>query len=258
MEALNITLIQTDLAWENKEANLMAFEALFPDVPPATDLVVLPEMFSTGFTMNPEPVAEPMNGNTVQWMIRMAEEHKVAVAGSVVVREDEVFRNRFLFVHPDGKVDHYDKRHSFTLAGEHEKYTRGERRVLIDFKGWKIFPQICYDLRFPVFSRNDQNYDLLIYVANWPEKRIQAWDTLLKARAIENMSYCIGVNRTGIDGNDYKYPGHSAVFDPLGDRLCYSEDVEMISAVLLPGKIRNTRQRLGFLNDRDEFTLDLK
>lgn len=256
MEPLTIALIQSHLEWEAPEANLQHFEKVFSGLNDPTDLVVLPEMFSSGFTMNPESVAEDMNGRTVNWMKVMAKKHEVAIAGSLVIKEQADYRNRFFFVFPDGQFDFYDKRHGFTYAGEHKKYRSGNARVLMSFKGWKIFPQICYDLRFPVFSRNDLDYDLLIYVANWPAKRINAWDALLKARAIENMAYCVGVNRIGKDGNDYEYPGHSAVYDYLGKSLAYSETAEVLYAEISREPMQRTREQLGFLNDRDEFTLD--
>lgn len=255
MNELRIAFIQADLAWEDPATNKAVFTGKFKDLAPDTDLVILPEMFTTGFTMNPGVAAELMQGPTVVWLKSMASEYNVAMAGSVVIRESGVYRNRFLFVTPDGQIEYYDKRHSFTLAGEHEQYHHGKERKIIEYKGWKIFPQICYDLRFPVFARNDMGYDLLIYVANWPEKRIDAWDALLKARAIENMSYCVGVNRIGADGNGYLYPGHSGAYDHLGKCLAFSEKEEVCSFTLDKDKMIKTRNKLGFLNDRDRFSI---
>ena len=256
MDTLNMALIQAVLAWENPEDNRSYFEGIFKGLNPGTHLVVLPEMFTTGFTMEPEPVAESMEGITVQWMKQWAAELGMALAGSIVIKDAGQYRNRFLFVRPDGTLEYYDKRHGFTYAGEHKKYINGTQRKVIGFRGWKIFPQVCYDLRFPVFSRNDLDYDLLIYTANWPEKRINACDALLKARAIENMAFCAGVNRLGKDGNDYQYPGHSAVYDPLGECLAYTETEGVVTASLSRSDMMKNREKLGFLNDRDQFTLN--
>lgn len=255
MQTLKTALVQAGLLWEDPERNREKFDGIFQDMAPDTDLVILPEMFTSGFTMHPERVYELQDGETVNWMIASAKKYDLAIAGSVVIRDQGHFRNRFLFVHPDGKVDHYDKRHAFTYAGEHKEYVSGNDRVVIQYRGWKIFPQVCYDLRFPVFSRNDLNYDLLVYVANWPVMRIDAWDTLLKARAIENMAYCIGVNRIGKDGNDYDYPGHSAAYDVLGRPLVYTEKEEVVYAVLQKEPLAKLRDKLGFLKDRDRFDL---
>ena len=255
MNQLSIAFIQADLAWEDPASNREYFTRKFNDLEPETDLVILPEMFTTGFTMNPGSVAEQMQGPTVEWLKSMASKYGVAVAGSIVIKEEGVYRNRFFFASPQGGIEHYDKRHSFTLAGEHEQYQHGKERKIINYKGWRIFPQICYDLRFPVFARNDVDYDLLIYVANWPEKRIDAWDALLKARAIENMSYCIGVNRIGTDANGYNYPGHSGAYDHLGNCVAFSEKEELCFFTLDKDKMMKTRNKLGFLNDRDRFTI---
>jgi predicted amidohydrolase len=214
-------------------------------------------MFTSGFTMNAEVVAETMQGTTVKWMKNLALKYNIAITGSVVIKENNLFHNRLLFVHPNGKIDAYNKRHTFTLAGEDKVYQSGTKKVIINYKDWKICPQICYDLRFPVWSRNTENYDLIFYVANWPVKRINAWDTLLKARAIENMAYCIGVNRVGVDGLGYEYSGNSAVYDALGKRLDDTpKHKEAISVVTL-NKLTSTgyRERLGFLKDRDRFNL---
>lgn len=255
MEEIKIALIQADLAWEDPDKNRENFNRTLSAMDRDTDLVVLPEMFTTGFTMDPERVFELPGGPTAKWMADWAKVNNTALAGSVVIKENEVYRNRFLFVYPEGQIVHYDKRHSFTLAGEHKKYHSGTERVLIEYRGWKIFPQICYDLRFPVFSRNNLDYDLLIYVANWPAVRIDAWDTLLKARAIENMAWSIGVNRIGKDGNNYEYPGHSAIYDGLGKKIAYSSSEEVLYATLDRTSIEKARKKLGFLNDRDDFNL---
>ena len=215
-------------------------------------------MFTTGFTMNVQPLAEDENGPTLQWMLKIAMERDCAVTGSVIVKEDGKFFNRLYFVTADQTVKHYDKRHTFTLAGEHKTYKAGESQLVIDYKGWKLFPLICYDLRFPVWARNTFDYDVLLYVANWPKVRVAAWDALLKARAIENMCYCVAVNRVGLDGNDYEYSGHSAVYDVLGERISSSElEQEFIETIVLSKEhIAKNRNHLQFLQDRDSFTLD--
>ncbi|MGB0788609.1 MAG: nitrilase family protein, partial [Marinirhabdus sp.] len=210
MNTLRTTLIQTHLHWEDPTANRAHFESLIKQMDKKTDLIVLPEMFTTGFTMNAKGMAEATNGPTLLWLQAIAKKHRCAITGSIIVKDNGLYYNRLYFVRPDGSYGQYDKKHTFTLAGEHKTYTAGRVKTTINYKGWKICPLICYDLRFPVWARNTEGYHLLLYVANWPKKRIHAWDVLLKARAIENMSYCIGVNRTGIDDNGHEYPGHSA------------------------------------------------
>lgn len=252
---LNIALIQTPLVWENPEANRHNFEQKIEQVKSGTDLIVLPEMFTTGFTMNPEKIAETMEGDTVKWMKGIAARNNFAVLGSVVIDNNGDFFNRAIFVHPSGDTDSYDKRHTFTLAGENEVYKAGLFKKTIDYRGWKICPLICYDLRFPVWSRNIENYDVLVYMANWPKPRINAWDTLLKARAIENMSYCVGVNRIGEDEKNNEYSGHSAVYDVLGNEIAFSEKEEIIYATLDKVKISKYREKLKFLEDKDKFSL---
>ncbi|GAB5398631.1 MAG: nitrilase family protein [Aureisphaera sp.] len=254
---LNITIVQSHLNWENPEANRAMFSEKLSQVIGKTDLILLPEMFTTGFTMNAEPLAEPMDGETVAWMKKEAKRCKAALMGSIIVQEGGNFYNRLLFVEEDGSFQYYDKRHTFTLAGEHKTYASGTDHLLIDYKGWKICPLICYDLRFPVWARNTQDYDLLLYVANWPKRRIAAWDALLKARAIENMAYCIGVNRVGLDGNGHEYIGHSAAFDVLGEQLSTHDfEKEFIEHLTLSQEhIQKNRRHLQFLNDRDDFSL---
>ncbi|RVT78306.1 amidohydrolase [Flavobacterium sufflavum] len=253
---MKIALIQSDLVWENSKANRDSFEEKINGINESIDLVVLPEMFSTGFTMNPSPVAETMQGETVLWMQSLAKAKKTAITGSLVIEESGNFYNRMLFAFPSGEIQFYDKKHLFTLAGEDKVYTAGNQKLIVDYLGWKICPMVCYDLRFPVFSRNVENYDLLLYVASWPEKRINAWDALLKARAIENMSYTIGVNRIGVDANGHNYPGHSQLLDCLGDYLAAPTESENVFLVELDKqKMIAARQKLGFLNDRDSFKL---
>lgn len=252
---LNIALIQTDLYWEDPVSNRKMFEEKIESISDDVDLIVLPEMFTTGFTMKPEKILLSESKGTLDWMKKTAQQQKKALVGSIIFQENGKFYNRLFFVSPDGTVEAYDKKHTFTLAGEDKVYEAGKEKLIFEYKGFRICPMICYDLRFPVWSRNAEDYDVLIYVANWPKKRINAWDTLLKARAIENMAYCIGVNRIGMDGVDFEYNGHSAVYDVLGQLLAYSEAEEILYATLDKEHIENTRKKLRFLEDRDSFNL---
>ncbi len=255
-EIFRITLVQASLEWENIDANLKLFSEKLEHIS-KTDLIVLPEMFSTGFSMNASALAEQSEGRTFQWMLQQAKDHDTAVTGSFIVKEKDNFFNRLFFIFPNGEFKKYDKKHTFTLAGEHKVYSKGETRLVVNYKGWKICPLVCYDLRFPVWARNTEDFDVLIYVANWPEKRISAWDALLKARAIENMCYCVGVNRIGIDGNNYAYPGHSAIYNVLGDQISTTNfEKEFNETVFLEKThIQESREQLMFLEDRDDFTL---
>lgn len=256
-EKLCVALIQFEIFWENIDANLQQLSTKINAISNKVDLILLPEMFTTGFTMNAQNLAEKMNGKTVRWMQKVASEKQAVVSGSIIISENDTFYNRLLFVHPLGKVDSYDKRHTFTLAKEHEVFSKGKENKIFEVNGWKICPQVCYDLRFPVWSRNVENYDVLFYVASWPEKRISAWDTLLKARAIENMSYTLGVNRIGKDNNNFNYVGHSVAYDFLGNLLSEEKnEKETIILVLLDKKKQEeTRKKLSFLNDKDTFEL---
>jgi len=255
-ENLKITIIQSELHWENAEANRKMFSEKIQLIESETDLIVLPEMFSTGFSMKAKRLSEPNNGETLKWMISEAKKKNCAITGSVIISEDDKFFNRMFFVFPDGSYEKYDKKHTFTLARENETYDAGTKRLIVDYKGWKICPLVCYDLRFPVWARNTEDYDVLIYVANWPKVRTLAWDTLLRARAIENMTYCIGVNRVGFDGNGHEYIGHSAVYDVLGKQISSSGLDEFTETVVLEKEhIATNRKHLQFLNDRDHFTL---
>lgn len=252
---LNIALIQTDLYWEDPVGNREMFEQKIASIPDDVDVIVLPEMFTTGFTMKPENINSTEGHKTVEWMLQKAKEKDAAIIGSIISQEENNFYNRLWFVQPDGGMSTYDKRHTFTLAGEDKVYSRGEKKIIEYFRGFSFYPLICYDLRFPVWSRNAENYDVLIYVANWPKKRINAWDTLLKARSIENMAYCVGVNRIGKDGLDFEYPGHSAVYDVLGEPLAFSENEDILYATLSKDHIESNRKKLRFLEDRDQFSL---
>lgn len=255
---LNITIIQSKLHWEDAEANRKMFSERIDAIETeTTDLILLPEMFTTGFSMNAKNLAEDANGETFNWMVQIAKKKNTAITGSVIIKENGQFYNRLFFIFPDGNYKTYDKKHCFTLAKEHETYTPGNERLVVEYKGWKICPLICYDLRFPVWARNTEDYDVLLYLANWPKTRVLAWDTLLRARAIENMAYCIGINRTGQDGNSYEYTGHSAVYDVLGAQVSTpnfeEEFIETIS--IKKENIDSNRNHLQFLNDRDSFTL---
>lgn len=254
---LKIALIQSDLVWENPKENLKNFSDKINSITEEVDVIVLPEMFTTGFTMNASKVAETMDGDSVFWMKEIAKKTKAVVVGSLVISEEKKYYNRLLFVEPSGYVSKYDKRHTFTLVGEDKIYTAGNEKVIINYKGWKICPLICYDLRFPVWARNIADYDVLLYVANWPKPRISAWDVLLKARAIENMSYCIGVNRVGVDGVNSEYSGHSVCYDVLGNSITSfkpnKEDIQMVT--LEKRHIEAYRNKLKFLDDRDVFSI---
>ncbi|MBP0904804.1 amidohydrolase [Mariniflexile gromovii] len=256
-DQLKVALIQSNLVWENPKQNRKNFEEKMESISNGVDVIVLPEMFSTGFTMKPEQVAETMDGKTVVWMQNQALKTGAAIVGSLVISEAGNYYNRLLFVEPSGNITIYDKRHTFTLAGEDKVYTAGKQKVIIDYKGWKICPMVCYDLRFPVWARNVENYDVLLYVANWPKARILAWDTLLKARAIENMSYVVGVNRVGLDGTQIEYSGNSAVYDVLGtDISAIRPNKEQIDVVSLErNHINFYRNKLKFLDDKDAFSL---
>lgn len=253
---LSLALVQTHLVWEDPEANRLLLGNKISGVAQGTDLVVLPEMFSTGFTMSPSHIPHGEGKITLQWMQAIANEKNMALTGSIVFYEDGGYYNRLFFIRPHGTAFHYNKRHTFTLAGEDKVYRAGTEKLVLDYKGFKICPLICYDLRFPVWARNTENYDVLLYVANWPSPRIAAWDILLKARAIENMAYCIGVNRVGRDDVGHEYPGHSAVHDALGEQLVFSKEEAVLYAVLQKDHIEKTRQKLKFLEDRDRFNLE--
>ncbi len=254
-DTLKVAIIQSDLVWENPSSNRENFSKKIATIQEEIDLILLPEMFTSGFTMSPNRVAETMDGPTVNWMIEIAKQRNLAIGGSVVIEENEIFYNRFVFVQPDGELHTYDKRHTFTLAGENKVYASGDNKVIVDYKGWKICTMICYDLRFPVWARNVENYDLLVYVANWPQPRVNAWDTLLEARAIENMCYCIGVNRTGSDDYGHNYVGHSAAYNCLGETLSKITDGRQETTIVSLNKnhIETTRSSLKFLDDKDQF-----
>ena len=251
---LQIAAIQFDIKWESKHKNREIIEK-YLDKTSEIDIILLPEMFTTGFTMQAEKFSENMNDETVNWMKSWAKRLNSAIGGSIIISEASKIYNRFVFVTPEEEIFFYDKRYTFTLANENKYYTKGSNLGIFEYKGWKICTRICYDLRFPVWSRNKYNYDLLIYVANWPKKRIQAWDSLLKARAIENMCYCIGVNRVGIDGNNKSYPGHTPFFNYLGDKIACCEEIKnnVINYKFDKEEMISTRKELKFLDDIVDF-----
>ena len=255
--SLTVAIVQTNLIWENPTENRRLLNNKINAITTDIDLIILPEMFTSGFTMNAISVSETMDGETIAWLKTRANEKQASIIGSLVISENDNFHNRLVCVEPSGVVTHYDKRHTFTLAGEHKVYTAGTEKVIFNYKGWKICPLVCYDLRFPVWARNVEDYDLLLYVANWPKVRINAWDALLKARAIENMAYCIGVNRVGLDVNNYEYTGHSATYNVLGNRIdSIPANIETIEIVTLEkDHIKKYREKLNFITDKDDFNL---
>jgi len=284
MNDLKITLIQTDLFWENKAANLQMLEQKINSISQATHVVVLPEMFSTGFSMKPELFAEKMDGKTVAWMKEMAATKKIILTGSIIIAHNGRYYNRLVWMLPNGGYGYYDKRHLFAFGAEDKHYAAGEKRLIVSVNGWKINLQVCYDLRFPVWARQqalpphsrglagraleetvseahektdgEAEYDVLLYVANWPERRIHAWKTLLMARAIENQCYAIGVNRVGKDGNDIYHSGASMVAGPMGEMLYQKEhDADIFTIHLSKEHLIATREKFPFSKDADDFIL---
>lgn len=256
MQNLRVALIQSDIHWHEIGANLAMFEEKIWQIQNDVDLILLPEMFQTGFTMEHKGLAEPMNFNTFKWMKQMAEQKNAAICGSYIVKEEGKVFNRLLWIQPDGQYHTYDKRHLFRMANEHEHFDMGSEKLIVEWRGWKICPMVCYDLRFPVWSRNvDLAYDLLLYVANWPAVRVNAWDTLLEARAIENVSYSIGLNRLGKDGVGIEYNGHSAAYGPKGEQLAFSEKEEIIYIELSAENLQSFRKKFPAHLDADEFEI---
>ncbi len=263
MEALRISLVQGDTRWHDPAGNRDYYGALIAPLAGRSDLVVLPETFTSGFSNEAVGQAEDMDGPAIGWLRVQARSLDAVVTGSVVIREGGKVFNRLVWARPDGGIDVYDKRHLFRMAGEHERYAGGDRRLLVELKGWRILPQVCYDLRFPVWLRNryDQaarrfDYDLAIFVANWPAPRREPWRTLLRARAIENLAYVVGVNRIGRDGNDIVYAGDSAVIDPVGQPLVELATVEQVTTLTLdPAPLIAHRERFPAWRDADAFTL---
>lgn len=265
MQDLKITLIQSDIHWHNIEANLMMFEEKISQISDPTDLILLPEMFNTGFTMSVEQMSETMDDRTFQWMKRLSAQTNSLLIGSLIIEDEGRYFNRLIWMEPDGTFDFYDKRHLFRMADEEKYYSSGKKILIKEWKGWKICPLICYDLRFPVWSRNkaDQsngkmNYDLNLFIANWPAARSNAWDVLLKARAVENLCYTAGLNRVGKDGKDIEYNGHSAVIDPKGDYIFYNENEEIIQTVTLDyDNLQSYRKKFPAYLDADQFEVKM-
>ena len=257
---LTVTTVQIDLIWENKTANFQKMDNLLRGC--ETDLVVLPEMFTTGFSMQPEKLADTYIGETLKWMMEKAVALNAAITGSFICGKNGRYYNRLLFVKPDGTFFKYDKRHLFTFGNENEHYTEGVEKLIVEWRGWRICPLVCYDLRFPAWSRNqkaDGYYDLLLYVANWPAARSHAWKTLLTARAIENQSYVVGVNRVGEDGNGILHSGESSVIDYEGAVLFQRSNTEGVNtATLFKDKMEKFRTKFGFLEDQDSFLFNTR
>jgi omega-amidase len=271
MSTLTISIVQTQLYWEDPEKNLQMLQDKILAIKERTELVILPEMFSTGFSMRPEELAETMDGKAIAWMKDIAAQKKLILTGSIMVKEGDHYFNRLVWMLPNGQFGYYDKRHLFAYAGEHQHYCAGSRRLIASVKGWKINLLVCYDLRFPVWSRqsaptadkdngNEQRvpeYDMLVYVANWPERRNTAWKTLLRARAIENQCFVAGVNRVGNDGNNIYHSGDSMLIDPLGEILYTKEhDEDIFTYTLHKEALNEIRNKLPFLNDADRFHIE--
>ncbi len=263
MKDIHLTTIQTNLHWENTDANLAMLEEKIAHIDSSTDILVLPEMFSTGFSMNARNLAEPMNFHTFKWMKNMATKTGALILGSYIVKEEGQYFNRLIWMQPDGNYQQYDKRHLFRMAGEHEIYSSGKKRLIAEWKGWKICPLVCYDLRFPAWSRNKIDpatgklqYDLLLYVANWPAARTLHWQTLLQARAIENLTYVVGVNRIGSDGKQVEYKGHTAIINPKGEMVYEAGHDEVVQTTELNSESLNQwRSAFPAFMDADDFEL---
>ena len=254
MKNLKVTIIQPDIIWENIGANFDKYKLWLENVE-KTDVIIFPEMFTTGFSMQPEKLKEPMGGASVIWMKKLAKEKAAAVLGSLIIEENDRVYNRAVWVSPGGDTAIYDKRHLYSMGQEDSHYTAGKSKTIIEYKGWKICPLICYDLRFPVWARNLEDYDLLVYMANWPSPRHHVWKNLLMARAIENQCYCVGVNRTGTDGSGLNYLGESACVSPKGFTEFMGEKEEIRTFELSLADLHNFRQRFPLLNDRDQFKI---
>lgn len=269
MSTLNITLVQTALHWEDKQANLDMLEEKINGIQDKAEMVILPEMFSTGFSMRPQALAETMDGPSVSWMKRVAAQQRIILTGSLIIEDEGHYYNRLIWMQPDGRYGFYDKRHRFAYAGEDAQYTAGNKRLIASVKGWKVNLLICYDLRFPVWSRQSfdgcartadgavtPEYDVLVYVANWPQRRSLAWKTLLQARAIENQCYVAGVNRVGSDGHGIHHSGDSMVIDPLGEILYHKAEEEAVFTITLhKPHLEEIRSRYPFWKDADPFKL---
>jgi omega-amidase len=258
MENLKITTYQGYLFWENVDKNLQNIALRLSGIRTTTDLIVLPEMFNTGFSMNAEKLAEPMNGKTMQWMHETAQKFNCVVTGSLIISENGKYYNRLIWMRADGSFEKYDKRHLFAMGKEDETYTAGTQKLIVELNGWKVCPMICYDLRFPVWMRNvNQSYDLLLIVANWPERRSLHWRTLIPARAVENQAYVLGLNRFGYDGNEVFHSGDSMCIDPNGKVIYYKPNEEDIYTFSINAEeLEKVRRHMPFLKDADKFHLE--
>ena len=256
-EDLKLSILQFDLIWEDASANLQAIDSLVVGKLDHTDVLVLPEMFTTGFTMSPSGVAETMDGESVGWMKRRAREWNIVLAGSLVIKENKQNSNRFLWVTPNGDIQYYDKKHLFRMGEENQHYSAGKKKLITRLSEWRFRPLICYDLRFPVWSRNKSDYDVLLYVANWPASRRHVWKSLLLARALENQAYVVGVNRIGKDGNGISYHGDSMIIDPRGNVISKTQpDTESFETVSLSlNELKAFRDKFPVSMDADEFQL---
>ncbi len=255
MQDLKLTFVQSDIHWHQIEANLAMFEEKIWQIDEPTNIIVLPEMFQTGFTMDTS-LAEPMNFTTFKWMKQMAAQQKAVVTGSYIVKDGGKVFNRLVWMQPDGEYYTYDKRHLFRMADEHNHFNDGQSKLIVEWKGWKICPLVCYDLRFPVWSRNvNLEYDLLLYVANWPAARISAWDALLRARAIENVAYSVGLNRVGEDGKSITYNGHTGVYSFKGEELLFSESEAILNVTLNKKELVGFREKFPAHLDADDFDI---
>lgn len=253
---LSIAVFQFAPQWLNRRLNLTTINQQIDALEEKPDLFVLPEMFSTGFSMDAIENYTLMDGEDILLLKSMSKEHNVAICGSLIIRDKGAFYNRFIFISPNGNVETYDKKHLFTMGDEHSHYTPGTMRCIIDYKGWKIMPTICYDIRFPVWCRNNMNYDILLCVANWPMVREETWNTLLKARAIENQCYVIAVNRTGTDGNNIQYNGQSVILDAKGqEKMKAGNETEVLETILDKYKLQEYRKTFPVLKDSDSFQI---
>jgi predicted amidohydrolase len=257
MSLLKITTFQAYLFWENIEKNLQNLSLRLSWIREKTDLIVLPEMFTTGFSMNAPPLSEPMWGKTMTWMKSMAEKYACVITGSIIIKEGDSYFNRLIWMRPDGTFEKYDKRHLFGLGNEDSVYTAGTEKLSVELKGWRICPMICYDLRFPVWLRNTEPYyDMLLVVANWPERRSHHWRTLVTARAIENQAFVVAVNRVGHDGNEAYHSGDSMCIDPAGNTVYYKPgDEDLYTFSISKKEVEKTRNALPFLKDSDRFNI---
>jgi omega-amidase len=258
MNTLKVTTFQAYLFWENIEKNLQNLGLRLASIREKTDLIILPEMFNTGFSMNPEALAEEMGGKTMTWMLEQAKKFDSVVTGSLIIQENGRYYNRLIWMRPDGTHEHYDKRHLFGLGEEDQHYTAGDKKLFVNLNGWKICPMICYDLRFPVWLRNrNEEYDMLIILANWPEKRSLHWRTLIPARAVENQAFVIGVNRVGHDGNEVYHSGDSMCIDPNGKVVYYKpNDEDLYTFSINKEEVESARASHPFLKDADKFKID--